>query len=116
MKTPDEIKKGLVLCYKDIDCTECPYADECFEDDKPYALVLDDALAYIQQLEAELADTKKAVGMVNGLCDICKHQNAHEAECEANDFLCYNCPVDCACKECYSDAGHYEWRGVQKEE
>jgi hypothetical protein len=70
----------------------------------------------IDSMAAELADTKKAVGYTNGLCDICKHKDEHENECEANDFLCYNCPADCACKECYSDADHYEWRGVQKEE
>lgn len=70
----------------------------------------------VHQLEAELADTKKAVGYTNGLCDICKHKDEHENDCEANDFLCYNCPAECDCKECYPNESHYEWHGVQKEE
>lgn len=126
-KTPDEVKKGLECCAASYaDChKECPYKLDC-----DGSQILKDSLALLQklqdekgellknveQLQAELADTRKAVSMTNGLCDICKHQNAHENECEANDFLCFKCPADCACKECYSDAGHYEWRGVQKEE
>ena len=55
MKTPDEIKKGLECCYEGIDCTKCPYMEGCFEDDeKPYGLVVPDALVYIQQLEAQV--------------------------------------------------------------
>ena len=116
-KTPDVIKKGLEVCNiwmvdEPNHCMECPYfcTKDCAD------TLMKHAIALIQQLEAELADTKKEVGYTNGLCDICKHKNEHENECEANDFLCYNCPADCACKECYSDASHYEWRGVMKEE
>ena len=116
MKTLDEIKKRLA------DNIPVHYHPGDLEPRLTPLMMVDledlhaDALALIQQLEAELADTKKAVGYTNGLCDICKHKNEHENECEANDFLCYNCPADCACKECYSDASHYEWRGVQKED
>jgi hypothetical protein len=55
MNTPNEIKKGLA-CYAyemkcgDRSCKECPY------DDHPYGgfdEVAEDALLYIQQLEAD---------------------------------------------------------------
>ena len=35
IKTPEEIKRGLELCFGDIDCTGCPYEEECFDDDTP---------------------------------------------------------------------------------
>lgn len=55
MKKPEEIKKGLEICYEDIDCSECPYLANCFNDDTaPYGAVMPDALAYIQQLEAQV--------------------------------------------------------------
>lgn len=112
MKTPDEIKKALECCFYDsAQCGECPYYPVSCDRE-----LVRDAREYIRQLEAELQDTRKAVDTTNGFCDICKHQNAHENECEANDFLCYNCPAECACKECYPNESHYEWRGVQKEE
>lgn len=54
MKTPDEIKKGLKICYMGIDCEKCPYdtgpAPVCYDDMKR------DALTYIQQLEKRLSD------------------------------------------------------------
>ncbi len=50
MKTPDEIKKGLKVCGYNAPCAECPYKDK-----KPGCndKMLLDALAYIQQLEAQ---------------------------------------------------------------
>ena len=57
MKTTDEIKKGLELCYEGIDCSECPYVDDCFgNDETPFGVVMPDALALIRQLEADLED------------------------------------------------------------
>lgn len=62
MKTPDEIKKAL-KCYKDgIACYDCPYEQGrtfevngvifgCSQD------IAADALAYIEQLEAERRGT-----------------------------------------------------------
>lgn len=56
MKPPEDIKKGLELCsIGDMrECLKCPYpiGFECFK--QP----MKDALAYIQQLEAELEDEK----------------------------------------------------------
>ena len=50
MKSPDDIKKGLECCTIPL-CDECPYANE------PSCVVKNaDALALIQQLQAENAD------------------------------------------------------------
>lgn len=50
MKTSEEIKKGLEHCGHAISCFDCPYFDG---DDCEEALE-DDALALIQQLEAQV--------------------------------------------------------------
>ena len=56
MKKPDEIKKGLeCISAKHQGCAECPYR---FSGDCDAAATAD-ALAYIQQLEAELAAVKR---------------------------------------------------------
>lgn len=48
MKTPEEIKKGLEICIADKSCRDCPYNNgNC------YMQIVRDALAYIQQLEAQ---------------------------------------------------------------
>lgn len=66
-RTPDEIKKGLELCYEGIDCSECPYFMDCFRDDEtPYGAVMPDALAYIQQLEATVSEKEKVVAELSG--------------------------------------------------
>ena len=54
MKTPEEIKKGLKHCCNNAPRLECEYADQR---DRRYACedaLLADALAYIQQLEAQV--------------------------------------------------------------
>lgn len=102
MKTPEEIKiwlngckdkSGCQLCYNDWVCKENAYA-----------------LAYIQQLEQELATAKRerdaAVDDLNEdhKCHICVH-----ADCQWDDYPCSSCvhsdPVD----NFYS---HFEWCGV----
>lgn len=57
MKTPDEIKRGLKCCASENGCVRCPYKDE----DMPYVCVdvVVDALAYIRQLEARVAELEK---------------------------------------------------------
>ena len=48
MKTPEEIKKGLEICIADESCRDCPYNNGNCD------MQLErDALAYIQQLEAQ---------------------------------------------------------------
>lgn len=49
MKTPDEIKEAAEICKKDWFCTECPY----YREGDCVMNLLTDALAYIEQLEAE---------------------------------------------------------------
>ena len=58
MKTPDEIKKGMECC-ETVECEECPYAIILETRHEKIVLgceetVTQDALAYIQQLEAQV--------------------------------------------------------------
>lgn len=103
MKTPEEIKRGLECCNSNKGCANaCPYWDEKMGCGNDY--LMDDALAYIQQLEQE----KKA--MLRDMkawpaCDTCKHRNV----------LCTQKPCS-VCRE----AGDgktvmWEWRGVEEE-
>lgn len=62
MKTPDEIKKGLECCHDAVKCEQCPYQPEC---DLPFGDIVEaDALAYIQQLEAENAELVQKVNQL----------------------------------------------------
>lgn len=54
MKTPEEIKKGLEHCEKEM-CKKCPYEADCNMEDAFTGLSFD-ALALIQQLEAQSAE------------------------------------------------------------
>ena len=51
MKTPEEIKKGI-LC--DGPCNECAYRGRMMSDGGCSQAVTDDTIAYIQQLEAQV--------------------------------------------------------------
>lgn len=51
MKTPEEIKKGLLHCERE-KCKGCPYYDKCMMADAHTDLHAD-ALEYIQQLEMQ---------------------------------------------------------------
>ena len=55
MKTPEEIKKGIELCiYMDGPCSECPYDKVSYNLDECSKALLEDALAYIWQLEEKV--------------------------------------------------------------
>lgn len=129
MQTYDQLKKSLE--YMSI--TDVEEKMKRAKQGLPYAYVEEvaaDALAHfwqmetenhqllakIKQLEAELHDIKKAAIAADALCDICKHNGENEVYCEVHDLLCSECSAKCACKECYPNDCHYEWRGVQKEE
>lgn len=61
MKTPDEIKKGLLICSGGFgDCAECPYHQT------PAACMKlsEDALAYIQQLEHRISELTEKVAQL----------------------------------------------------
>ena len=99
-KTPDEIKKGLECCSED-GCKKCPYWEDCNMADG-FSELAGDALALIQQLEAERDEMME---YVHGRCPMCKHYASSIKEEP--------------CASCYSASGHndnWEWRGVQKEE
>ena len=102
MKTPDEIKKGIAHCGKAISCYGCPYwdGDDCD------SRMNEDALVYIQQLEAE----RDALLKEMRVCILCAHNIP-----DACPLACEYCELDCPCKDCVS---HNKWqrRGVQKEE
>lgn len=102
MKSPDEIKKGLECCLGDCHnyhCEECPYADHdtqnydgCTDNGRQLS---DDALALIQQLEAE---RDKAVNALTislfrqneiTCCSFCKNKNG----CERNPYGTSRCFV-----------------------
>jgi len=58
MKTPEEIKNALNNCGGSGGCKGCPYyvgVELCI------GMIMDDALAYIQQLENQIADIGKKV-------------------------------------------------------
>ena len=85
MKTPDEIKKGLECCGSNgANADACPYMKhgscwDCFDASSAYMNIMQDALAYIQQLESDNArlrekDTPKP----------CEHK--------ATLYKCLTCP------------------------
>ena len=99
MKTPDEIKNGLELCAKDSCFGEhenCPYTGD------PGTCVgkmCTDALAYIQQLERELATAVEWMKHSNCCCHFCKHDRPL---------------MGCATKPIL-DRSCFEWRAAKEE-
>ena len=55
MKKPEEIKKGIELCIRmDGPCSECPYDKVSFNLQECSKALIEDAFAYIQQLESRV--------------------------------------------------------------
>ena len=117
MKTPEEIKKGLESCNSD-EChgnhTDCPYV----ESDMCMSLITGDALAYIQQLEDELAAVKRErdalmedfdkyrirnIQQTSGVyaCDLCKYGGD-----PYRDDVGKKCPKGC------DGMTKWKWRGM----
>ena len=113
MKTPEEIKKGLECCLGDTHayhCDECPYADDESEvddgcDDNGIQL-LEDALAYIQQLEAE---RDAAVALIPRACAYCKWYGTKHGGFHPD------CKNPNGCRNVSGINTGWQWR-VQKEE
>lgn len=111
MKTHEEIKKGLGSCSS-YEClgnhTDCPY----FESDMCMTFATGDALAYIKQLEAELAAVKRerdaAVKDIKKGCTTCKWHEVTFNGCSPD----HDCTHDYVCDGLYSA---WEWRGVCSE-
>lgn len=131
MKTPDEIKKGLGFCPEGV-CDDCPYEPlgNCMDD------CMIDALAYIQQLEADLQREKDqhqyTIDAANVMKDealkfesrLAQAEREREAAVEdarlgtACDTCFYNENPSLLHKPCDYCAGGFpmwQWRGVWPE-
>lgn len=125
MRTPDEIKKGLVYCMSR-DCAggKCPYyyAKSCNYEKS------NDVLSYNQQLEADNAQLNRCIenmtDKLNALNDELAQLQA-ERDAAVRDCGCFPCQT-CEerengdlCPMCEINGGYrkfHQWRGVQKEE
>lgn len=108
MKTPDEIKKGLVEAIEETawvveggDAHDLQ--DVC---DMAHASMAD-ALAYIQQIEAE---RDAAVKDIVHTCATCKHYFYNKADGSDCEYDCMDGP-----EGCHNGNTRWEWCGVQKE-
>lgn len=64
----EKVIKGLEMCIKDIDCTGCPYENDCFApDDDPFGtIMMRDALALIKEQEDKIRQLRLALQILNG--------------------------------------------------
>lgn len=127
MKKADEVKKGLWCCSQDDECGICPYANGECHNNKVKA----DALAYIQQLEAGLAqweDVAASPGAVEDmarenyrltqeLAAVKRERDALYCDLSTREDACDVCKHGCLykydCEELFGENGcSFEWRGV----
>ena len=123
-KTPDDIKKGLECCLGDTHayhCDECPYADDESEVDDGCGdngiQLLEDALALIQQLQAENAEQAARIQQVEAERDAALETIYEMAECITEDVCEWCDGVECErlCMQHTILRPGFKWRGVQKE-
>ena len=82
MPTPDEIKKGLECCGSNgANADVCPYMEhgscwDCYDASSAYMNIMQDALAYIQQLEAD----KEHLGLLRAADAEAYRHKLHELE------------------------------------
>ena len=132
MKSPDEIKKGLECCTsRDCGGNKCPY----FNEKSCNAAKSADALALIQQLEADKQQLEGMLAHMNQLRDAAAgralemEERVQQLEAErdaavesmrSDPHCCYHCVNMTKRGICQSEPradGHcFEWRGVQKED
>lgn len=121
MKTPEETKKGL--SEPELFCSHCQHHGEPHGCNRPNGSCqafdnADDALDYIQRLEAQNAELVKkierlqrerdaAVTDIHKTCSTCKHYYYNRQDDDAAD-----CPWLDGCKI----KDHWEWRGVPEKE
>ncbi len=108
MKSPDEIKKGLEICIGTCrgDKTACPYRmdfDLCLD------IMHSDALALIQQLEAENAELLEKNEQLKRERDALLHDMRYVLRTEVYDNVCNVCN-----KACIKEHGckNADWRGL----
>lgn len=120
MKNPEEIKKGLELCSSGGRCIDCDYFDNCYSE--CIVNMAKDALAYIEQLDAELEKTRaQLTAALNDLkdadrygCDHCaNYSELPEEKCDEAGGNCGFCNEDCPCRIC-EDNSNWAWRGERK--
>ena len=112
-KTPDEIKNGLKSCHslgrvlkaEDWCKIKCPYMDMKYGCGQDY--MHGDALAYIQQLEAE---RDAAVALIPRACAYCKWYGTKHGGFHPD------CKNPNGCRNVSGINTGWQWRGVQKEE
>lgn len=112
MKTSEKIKKGLERCAAHECGWECPYftiidlpsGDElgCYDDG-----LLPDALAYIQQLEAERDAMIESLRKSKACC-VCANRNTRNPNKNTYD-------ITAKCIRCVCGESQFEWRGVCEE-
>ena len=103
MKTPEEIKKGLECCFGTCDCDDgCPYNNNSCDYTFMNISLCVDAMAYIEQLEEQIALMKI---QMHGDCGCCKHRN-DERKLDDKQLGCRLSP---ACYECLSKDGRSRW-------
>lgn len=127
-RTPDEIKKGLECCSNvNFVCNEeCPYYKSLSEGEDCCLKKNADALALIQQLQAE---NDRLTDEVCNAYNIQNEQLARIRQLEAErdaavkDLAyfsdcrqCNSWETEENCKNCRPGHSGWEWRGVQKEE
>lgn len=113
MKTPDEVKQVLRHCAADKGCKGCLLGEDNWSSDC-IGRAMAEALAYIEQLEAERVELIKAADRWGELCRICKHremEELHKTLCLVHEGDCEECNFSrlCRCKDCAN--GGYEWDG-----
>ena len=117
MKSPDEIKKGLECCSNpDGTCEGCPYVEgEC----RAFEQLSADALALIQQLEAQNAELSGKIGRLEGKLGEAINDLHRAVNCPATLVACEFCknnevcPHDGTCDAVEND--RWQWRGSYKE-
>ena len=115
-KTPDEIKKGLETCSAD-EChgqhTDCPYHPDlmCIRN------ICADALALIQQLQAENAEQAERIKQLEAERDAAVETIYEMAKCITDDVCEWCDQTECErlCMMHATERPGFKWRGIQKE-
>ena len=127
MKTPDEIKRALDNCSTKKPCPSCPMWEECKEAASLKPL-WDNALTYIQQLEAANAELLEKVEQLEKKCHQLELERDAAVEAIKSHRSCIDCKhstiipdgkwiwTDCPKRDgrCL-DKDLWEWRGVKEE-
>lgn len=131
-RTPEEIKRGLEYCIRGGNCGACSYDIGC----AACIVYLEaDALVYIQQLEAELAEARKDIDMLGEQAialDSAYDAMKRERDAAVKDLetmgedraYCDTClhnntnSKEEPCSSCMSGylINNWQWRGVQEVE